>query len=331
MVHGGAGQDMELTIVVQNLAHGGLRNGAGDPENRWPRLAERIRSAGTPDLVLLQEAADWGKYGHRQLGQAMRDLDMDALPLPPCGSGMPPAVLYRRETVGRWLNWNTDFAQETLHGFGVAVFDVGLPAPLAVVSAHLNPFVADKARDEAKLIATRALRYGPYGIVAGDMNYPPADPDSPAPDYAAMLPYNRSARTRLPSESGGRLVPDRRVTEVLAYTGFVDAAARLYEERGRRSCCAGPRRTTGSTSCGCRPRCATPWSTTPCWTPRRARRTTTASWCGSTSAVRPATTCGSTGNGQPRPRWAAHSAPARLAAPATRAASSGRSGTGNDT
>lgn len=225
---------MELTIVVQNLAHGGLRNGVGDPENRWPRLAERIRSVGTPDLVLLQEAADWGKYGHRQLGQAMRDLGMDALPLPPCGSGMPPAVLYRRETVGRWLNWNTDFAQETLHGFGVAVFDVGLPAPLAVVSAHLNPFVADKARDEAKLIATRALRYGPYGIVAGDMNYPPADPDSPAPDYAAMLPYNRSARTRLPSESGGRLVPDRRVTEVLAYTGFVDAAARLYEERGEK-------------------------------------------------------------------------------------------------
>ncbi|MGW0712502.1 endonuclease/exonuclease/phosphatase family protein [Streptomyces sp. NPDC002643] len=223
---------MELTIVVQNLGHGGLRNGSGDPEDRWPQLVERILGAGEPDLVLVQEAVDWDKYGHRQLGRAMRDLDMDTLPIPPSSSGYPPAVLYRKETLGYWSHWNTDFAQETLHGFGVAVFDVGLPAPLAIAGVHLNPFVADKARDEAKLIATRALRYGPYGIVAGDLNYPPADPANPSPDYAAMRPYNKSARTRLPSEVGGQLVPDRRVTEMLAYTGFVDAAWKLYEERG---------------------------------------------------------------------------------------------------
>ncbi|MEU5836341.1 hypothetical protein ABZ820_22105 [Streptomyces diacarni] len=225
-------QRMELTVVVQNLGLGGLRNGAGDPEDRWPLLVERIRSVGPADLVLVSEACDWDRFGHRQLARAMRDLDMDALPLPPSGSGFPPAVLYRRETVGRWTHWNTDFAQETLHGFGVAVFDVGLPAPLAVVSAHLNPFVADKARAEAKLLATRALRYGPYGIVAGDINYPPADPRHPAPDYAAMRPYNRSARTRLPSETEGQLVPERRVTETLAHTGFADAAWTLYEQRG---------------------------------------------------------------------------------------------------
>jgi endonuclease/exonuclease/phosphatase family metal-dependent hydrolase len=229
---------MELTIVVQNLGHGGLRNGSGDPDHRWPQLAERINSAAARvgarqvDAVLVQEAVDWDKYGHRQLGVAMRDLDLDAVPIPPSSSGYPPALLYRHETLGRWTHWNTDFAQETLHGFGVAVFDVGLPAPLAITSAHLNPFVADKARDEAKLIATRALRYGPYGIVAGDLNYPPADPNSPSPDYAQMRPYNKSARTRLPSEVGGQLVPDRRVTQMLAYTGFVDAAAKLYEERG---------------------------------------------------------------------------------------------------
>ncbi|MFB6507530.1 MULTISPECIES: hypothetical protein [unclassified Streptomyces] len=229
---------MELTIAVQNLGLGGLRTGSGDPEHRWPLLAERINSAAgrvgarRVDAVLLQEASDWDRYGHRQLGVAMRDLDLDAMPIPPSRSGIPPVLLYRRETLGRWTHWNTDFAEETLHGFGVAVFDVGLPAPLALASVHLNPFAADKARNEAKLLATRALRYGPYGIVAGDINYPPADPDSPCPDYARMLPYNRSARTRLPSEVGGQLVPDRRVTEMLAYTGYVDAAAKLYEERG---------------------------------------------------------------------------------------------------
>ncbi|GGZ40014.1 hypothetical protein GCM10010344_00560 [Streptomyces bluensis] len=37
-------------------------------------------------------------------------------------------------------------------------------------------------------MAIRALRYGPYGIVAGDLNQPPADPAHPSPDYAAMPP-----------------------------------------------------------------------------------------------------------------------------------------------
>ncbi|MEU3565413.1 endonuclease/exonuclease/phosphatase family protein [Kitasatospora sp. NPDC006786] len=241
---------MELLVVVQNLGQGGLRDGSGAPEDRWPLLAERILTAGgpaaPPDLVLLQEAVDWGRYGHRQLALAMRDLDMDALPLPPSGSGYPTALLYRRETVGRWLNWNVDFAHRTLHGFGVATFDVGLPAPLAVASVHLDPFSPDSARAEAKLAATRALRYGPYGMVCGDINYPPASPDSPEPDYAAMRPYNRSARTLLPSQARTALpsqagalltevgpaaaVPDRRVAETLAHTGYVDAAWHLYQQ-----------------------------------------------------------------------------------------------------
>ncbi|MEU5431113.1 hypothetical protein AB0H73_36670 [Streptomyces olivoreticuli] len=224
---------MRLSIVVQNTQLGALRDAMGNPEDRWPLIVQRIESIGEPpDLVLFQEAADWERYGHRQLARAMDDLNMDAMPIPPSSSGMPPVILYRRETVGRWQNWNVDFAQETLHGFGVAVFDVGLPKPLAVVSAHLDPFSADKARAEAKLLATRASRYGPYGIVGGDINFPPAAPEHPAPDFAAMRPYNRSARTRLPSESDGALVPDRRVTEMLAYSGFVDAAWRLYETTG---------------------------------------------------------------------------------------------------
>lgn len=47
-----------------------------------------------------------------------------------------------------------------------------------------------------------------------------------------MRPYNRSARTRLPSETGGPLVPDRRVTEMLAYSGYTDAAWTLYQQTG---------------------------------------------------------------------------------------------------
>ncbi|MFF4534116.1 endonuclease/exonuclease/phosphatase family protein [Streptomyces sp. NPDC001407] len=223
---------MELTVVVQNLGHGGLRNGSGDPEDRWPLLAERIRSAGPADLVLVQEAVDWDRYGHRQLGRAMRDLDMDATPLPPSSSGYRPALLYRKETVGRWLHWNPDFSHKTTHGFGVAVFDVGLPAPLSVVSVHLDPHDADIARSEAKYVATRGYRYGPYALIAGDINYPPASPDHPQPAYEEMRPYNRAARTRLPSEVDGRLVPERRVAEKLEQSGYVDAAWHLFQESG---------------------------------------------------------------------------------------------------
>ncbi|MGW2108005.1 hypothetical protein [Streptomyces sp. NPDC001948] len=51
---------MELTIAVQNLGLGGLRTGSGDPDHRWPQLAERINSAAERvgaqrvDAVLLQ-------------------------------------------------------------------------------------------------------------------------------------------------------------------------------------------------------------------------------------------------------------------------------------
>ncbi|MFJ7023589.1 hypothetical protein ACIQUW_35030, partial [Streptomyces sp. NPDC101117] len=101
-------------------------------------------------------------------------------------------------------------------------------------SVHFDPFHPDHARMEAKLAATRAMKYGPYGVIGGDVNYPPASPEHPAPDYAALLPYNRAARTRLPSESGGELVPDRRVTEMLVYSGYVDAAWHLYEQSGNK-------------------------------------------------------------------------------------------------
>lgn len=175
---------------------------------------------------------DWQRYGHRHLAQAMDDLDLDAMPLPPSGSGYSPALLYRRETMGRWKYWNTDFSDQTVHGFGVAAFDVGLPVPLAVVSAHVNPFAAGKGRDDASLIVSRAYRYGPYAIVGGDINYPPAHRSSPVPDYAAMRPYNRSARTRLPSEAGGQVIPERRIAETLDHGGFIDVAWKLYQESG---------------------------------------------------------------------------------------------------
>lgn len=219
---------MLLTLMSQNLQFGGLRGSEGKSEDRWSLLLERIKSV-TPavDLLLIEEATGWGTFGHKQLAQAMSDLDMDALPLAPTSSGNGVGLLYRRDTVGRWQRWNTDYAQQTIHGFGVASFDVGLPSLLSIVPVHLSPFGSDKALEEIGLITNRAYRYGPFAVLGGDLNYAPAQ--GPEPNYDEMKPYNFAMRTMLDDPGEGESpTPDRRIGWKLAQAGFVDAAYYLY-------------------------------------------------------------------------------------------------------
>ncbi|MFE3875431.1 hypothetical protein ACFXPX_13645 [Kitasatospora sp. NPDC059146] len=119
------------------------------------------------------------------------------------------------------------------HGFGVVGFDIGLPAPLAVASIHLTPYSADKAVAEADFAASRAYRHGPYCIIGGDINYPPAA--GPDPAWDRMRPYNRGARTLLTDPALGQQntpVPDRRVAWKLAANGLIDMAWHLYQQTG---------------------------------------------------------------------------------------------------
>lgn len=45
---------MQLTVVVQNLGMGGLENGDGNPQDRWPLLAQRMNGAAErADIVTL--------------------------------------------------------------------------------------------------------------------------------------------------------------------------------------------------------------------------------------------------------------------------------------
>lgn len=218
---------MILTFMAQNMQFGGNRDGEGQSADRWPLLAKRINSV-VPDILLLQEAAEWGRFGQKYVARAMNDLSLEALPLAKTKSGNGTAILYRQSKVGHWQRWNDDYAQETVHGFGVAAFDVNLPRYLSIVSAHLTPFGSDEAIKEAALIANRAYRYGPYAIIGGDMNYAPAQ--GPAPDYTTMRPFNVAMRTALTDPSQpSQLTPDRRVGWKLAQSGFVDVAYRLYE------------------------------------------------------------------------------------------------------
>jgi hypothetical protein len=219
---------MLLTFAAQNLKFGGLSDDDGNSEDRWPALVERFKSINPkPDFLLLSEARDWEKQGHRQLSRAMHDLGMDALPLAPSKSGQPVALLYNRETVGRWQRWNTGYVQEVTQSFGIGAFDIGLPALLSVVPAHLTPFSKEKAVEEAALIASRGYRYGPFCIIGGDINYPPAQ--GLEPNYEAMRPYNIASRTELQLKDG-KHEPYRKVAQTLEKAGYTDVAYNVYEK-----------------------------------------------------------------------------------------------------
>jgi endonuclease/exonuclease/phosphatase family metal-dependent hydrolase len=221
---------MLLTFISQNLKFGGLWDDDGTPQDRWPLILERLKSTSSPaDFILLNEARDWDKQGHGPLAKAMHDLDMNSLPLAPSKSGQHVALLYRQETVGRWLHWNTAYTQEVTQSFGIASFDIGLAAPLSVMPVHLTPFGGEKALEEAQLIASRGFRHGPLAVIGGDINYSPAR--GPAPNFTKMRSYNISSRA-LPLNDGSEddIQPDRRVGRTFELAGYVDVAWHMYEK-----------------------------------------------------------------------------------------------------
>ncbi|MFB7504869.1 endonuclease/exonuclease/phosphatase family protein [Streptomyces broussonetiae] len=112
--------------------------GDGNPEDRCPQLAERIRGAADRvDVVMLCEVVDRHRYGHKQLARALADLDLGAALLAPSRSGYGTALLYRWEILSRWRRHSPDFGTEALHGLAVTSFDIPACA------------------------ATRGYRYGP--------------------------------------------------------------------------------------------------------------------------------------------------------------------------
>lgn len=223
---------MQLRIVAQNLQCGGLRNEDGATDDRWPLLAKRINAA-WPDILLLNEVVGWDDRGHHQAGRAMADLDLDLVPLPSSRSGFRSAIMYRPETVGRWRRTSHDTAGRTSHGFVAAAFRIsGLPVPLTVLAAHLDPVSGDQALIESAAIATHAYRYGPLAIIGGDMNCAPEA--GPEPDYTQMRPYNIAAQTLLtdPADPTAARRPDRRAAWQLRQAGYLDAAWHRYQASG---------------------------------------------------------------------------------------------------
>ncbi|CRK56904.1 hypothetical protein [Alloactinosynnema sp. L-07] len=227
---------MLLTVFAQNLKRGGLDETATGYGDRWPKLLDRFDRASRPiDLLLLSEAWRWDEHNHKRVARAMHDLGLTAMPLTPGRSGNGTLILYRVETMGRWVGWDTGHVNENLHGLGVAFFDLGMPGgPLAVASAHFDPYRYYGPADEANIMATRATMRTSNALIVGDINFPPAD--GVEPDYRAMRPYNAASRTELVDPGAGiEPTPYRGVAWTLMRNGFTDVAAEMAKRTGDKS------------------------------------------------------------------------------------------------
>ncbi|SDT74515.1 endonuclease/exonuclease/phosphatase family protein [Actinoplanes derwentensis] len=219
---------MLIEVAVQNLQHGAVKDESGHRRDRWPLLAERLRRV-RPDVLILNEARDWNRGGREPLGRAQRDLGMIAAPIPPSANDLPTIVLYRPDTMGFWVHCNDALSLSTAHGFVTVSFAVDheLP-PITFAGCHLSPYSSGQATAEIELIATRAYRYGPLAVVAGDLNFPPED--GPDPLYDVMLPFNLASRTIVGPDGTRR--PNRQVAHALRARGYHDTAWERHQRTG---------------------------------------------------------------------------------------------------
>ncbi len=224
------------TVMSLNTQYGGGSDGEGRPSERWGALADMIASV-RPHILLAQELTGWAR-DPRLHAAAERSLQRRGWPLrfllAPSRTDFHTAVAFAPQVLC-WRQYETKYAHLTDNGYGVAVLaDVGADEDepgVTVISAHLSAYSAEAAAQEAQRMAARLHRYGGVGILGGDINNMPLGDREP--DWAALPPYNRSARC-VP-----HLSPDepwrgnRAVGEVLARAGLVDVAAYLAETQDR--------------------------------------------------------------------------------------------------
>jgi hypothetical protein len=211
-----------LTVMSQNICRGG--------QDRWSGLARIIRAV-DPDILLLQEAKDFGRP--ERMKTVKEDLPGLKFHLAPSQVG-GNVVAWRPDRLKRVV-WETHLSGAVLYGFGTATFRMDeLDVPLSVISAHLTPYSAAAAAQEAQVMIARLYRNNGLGLLGGDINHLPVSPDlDPDPDWSSVPPYNRSSRTI----AGSRWTGDRIVGETLGQGDLVDVAACLAEQHGDFTLC----------------------------------------------------------------------------------------------
>lgn len=209
-----------LTVMSLNLLMGG-----GD---RLPGLLGMVTDV-SPQILLLQEANGWADEGDLRASALESELGMRGK-IAPSATGFHTGI-FTTEDLG-WVEWREKYAHATFHGHAELVVDAGLPEPLVIISAHLNPWSTDAATPEAQLLLGRAHKEaadkiaGGLGILGGDINH--VAPGDPEPPWDQVSPADRASRT-IASEP--ELRANRSVGQVLARGDMVDVAAHLADLR----------------------------------------------------------------------------------------------------
>ncbi|MQA93135.1 MAG: hypothetical protein GEV11_00315 [Streptosporangiales bacterium] len=209
-----------MRIVTLNLKHGGLTDGNGNSDNRWPAQAKLLRELDS-DVICLQEANGWLDDCRRQQATAEADLGMRIHLTRGTTPRTATAVAHRHDV--RWRLHDQGYEQCVVHGFTHIVIET-VAGPVSVISGHLSPHSAALAACEAQVLIHRVHRHGQLGILAGDINHVPIDGDGEL-DWSTVHPYNRSSRTI--RNLDGELVGNRVVAETLARGDLTDVAVHL--------------------------------------------------------------------------------------------------------
>lgn len=220
-----------VTVVSQNMAYSGLFTSSGERDpHRWDGLMATIDSH-EPDILLLQEVGKWEDHNRQPIARAEQALGMRIVGITTRPAGGGTALMIRPNTI-KWAQWEDRYSDQTLHGFGVGVLRLpGLDTPLATISAHLNPFSAKAAVEEAQLLVARAYRYGGLGLIGGDINhFSHHDAPSAIPNPDHIPPYNRSSRWI--TTDAGDVVPNRTVGRALRLGGLTDVAVHVAGQTG---------------------------------------------------------------------------------------------------
>ena len=136
---------------------------------------------------------------------------------------LPTAVAWNPDVLSL-VDYETTYAEDLHHGYCAPRFTLpGLHVPLVAISAHLTPYSAQAAAQEAQLLNARTYRHSGVAVIAGDINHVPLS--DLEPDWTLVQPYNRASRCRRRKSVDEPWQSDPIVGEVLRDADFVDVVA----------------------------------------------------------------------------------------------------------
>lgn len=211
-----------LTVVSQSVRYG------ADKDGRWDGIVERIR-ANKPQIALLQEVDFLADPDKAKAAADALGLQLKVAP----SRNLPTAIAWDPAHVELLGVESKLSAAEMHHGYCAGRFrplgmERELPVPLVAVSAHLTPYSAQVAAQEAQLLCARARRYGGVALVGGDINHVPLGDEEI--DWTLVKPYNRTSRCHRRKSPDEPWIGNRVVGETFRDGEFTDVAAHLADK-----------------------------------------------------------------------------------------------------